>query len=60
MVRCKVDQINKTVTVSAAQIRTFGKVQWQQLNDRLTVWRDNLQHVYARLRTISHMQQSMQ
>jgi len=60
MVRCKVDQMNKTVTVSAAQMRTFGKAQWQQLHDRLSVWRDNLQQVYARLRTISQLQQNMQ
>lgn len=60
MVRCKVDQMNKSVTVSAAQIRTFGKAQWQQLHDRLSTWRDNLQQVYARLRQLSQLQQNMQ
>jgi len=59
MVRCKMDQMNQCVTVSAAKNRTFGKPQWQQLHERLNVWRDNLQQVYARLNTISQLQQTI-
>lgn len=45
LVRAKIDQLNKKVLVTSTMHRTFGKAQWQQLKDTLTLWQFNLNKV---------------
>lgn len=46
LVKAKVDQVNKKVSVTSTMHRTFGRQQWQQLRDTLTQWQANLAHVH--------------
>uniref|UniRef100_A0A673MQU0 Eukaryotic translation initiation factor 3 subunit M-like n=1 Tax=Sinocyclocheilus rhinocerous TaxID=307959 RepID=A0A673MQU0_9TELE len=53
MVYCKIDQTQRKVVVSHSTHRTFGKQQWQQLNDTLCSWKQNLATVKSSLQTLS-------
>ena len=42
LVRAKIDQLNRKVSVSSTMHRTFGKAQWSQLKETLSAWNTNL------------------
>ncbi|XP_053210650.1 eukaryotic translation initiation factor 3 subunit M-like [Panonychus citri] len=46
LLKAKVDQVNKKVSVTSTIHRTFGRQQWQQLRDTLTQWQENLAHIH--------------
>lgn len=41
VVEAKMDQLRKVVNVSRSLHRVFGQAQWKNLNDNLSVWRNN-------------------
>jgi len=45
LVRAKIDQLNQKILVSSTMHRTFGRQQWQQLKDTLSLWQMNLTKV---------------
>ena len=45
LVKAKIDQLNRKVTVTSTMHRTFGKPQWLQLKSTLTKWQEELQKV---------------
>lgn len=57
LVRARIDQGNKKVHISSTMHRTFGRAQWQQLNDLLLVWKDNLASVQENINNIAKAQE---
>lgn len=45
LVKAKIDQINRKVTVTSTMHRTFGRPQWVQLKETLLGWQQNLDKV---------------
>merc|ERR1712151_495305 len=41
----RIDQLNHEVLVKSAFQREFGKAEWKFLDDKLTQWTENLEHV---------------
>jgi len=56
LVRAKIDQINGKVLVTSTMHRTFGKQQWLQLKDTLTLWQVNLNKVQSTIGAALHAQ----
>ncbi|XP_038077764.1 eukaryotic translation initiation factor 3 subunit M-like [Patiria miniata] len=52
MVRARIDQLQKKVTINYVTLRTFGKQQWQQLREHLVDWQENLGLVQSRMENI--------
>ncbi|XP_071809336.1 eukaryotic translation initiation factor 3 subunit M-like [Asterias amurensis] len=52
MVRARIDQLQKKITINYVLLRTFGKQQWQQLREHLTNWQQNLSLVQSRMEKI--------
>ncbi|XP_022082899.1 eukaryotic translation initiation factor 3 subunit M-like [Acanthaster planci] len=52
MVRARIDQLQRKVTISYVTLRTFGKQQWQQLREHLVEWQKNLGLVQTRMENI--------
>ncbi|PRP82117.1 proteasome component region PCI domain-containing protein [Planoprotostelium fungivorum] len=42
IVEARLDQLNRTVTVTRSLHRTFGTEEWKQLSKNLSVWNDNV------------------
>ena len=51
LVRAKIDQANKVVTVSSTMHRTFTKQHWHNLQGLLTNWRTNLHNLRGQVRS---------
>ncbi|KAG2175493.1 hypothetical protein INT43_001140 [Umbelopsis isabellina] len=47
LVEAKLDQLNKTVIVYRSIYRVFGKEQWQQLDSKLSSWKNSLNDILA-------------
>jgi translation initiation factor 3 subunit M len=56
LVRARIDQGARKVHISSTMHRTFGRAQWQQLNDLLLVWKDNLATVQQNISNIAEAQ----
>lgn len=56
LVRARIDQKSQKVHISSTMHRTFGRAQWQQLNDLLVTWREQISYVQASIKTISIQQ----
>ena len=41
-IRCKIDDLARTVTIMSVTYRTYTKQHWQGLKERLEKWKDNL------------------
>ncbi|XP_070563934.1 eukaryotic translation initiation factor 3 subunit M-like isoform X2 [Ptychodera flava] len=52
MLQATIDQMQKKVIACSATYRTFGRAQWQQLRDRLELWRLNLNQVRSSLESL--------
>ena len=52
LVKAKIDQLNRKVSVTSTMHRTFGKPQWIQLKETLTSWENSLQKVKATIHTV--------
>jgi len=42
LAHAKIDQINEKIVIRSTSRRTFGKGEWEELQDRLQIWLDNL------------------
>jgi translation initiation factor 3 subunit M len=56
LVRARIDQKSRKVHISSTMHRTFGRAQWQQLNDLLITWREQLSFVQANIKNIAIQQ----
>lgn len=56
LVRARIDQNSRKVHISSTMHRTFGRAQWQQLNDLLITWREQLSTVQVGIQNISIQQ----
>mmetsp|Transcript_9855 Transcript_9855/g.13376 ORF Transcript_9855/g.13376 Transcript_9855/m.13376 type:complete len:414 (-) Transcript_9855:209-1450(-) len=45
LLEAKMDQVNAQLVISRTTHRVFGQPQWQELKDRMTTWKDNLNSV---------------
>ncbi|XP_059482358.1 eukaryotic translation initiation factor 3 subunit M [Neocloeon triangulifer] len=52
LVRARMDQSAKKVYVSSTMHRTFGRQQWQQLNDLLLSWKSNLHMIQDNMKQV--------
>nr|CAH7729179.1 unnamed protein product [Callosobruchus chinensis] len=59
LVRARMDQSSRKVSVSSTMHRTFGRAQWQQLRDLLHSWKNNLTCVQEGMKTVSVAQMEM-
>lgn len=50
------DQSAQKVHISSTMHRTFGRGQWQQLRDLLTVWKNQLTTVHDSMQTVATAQ----
>jgi translation initiation factor 3 subunit M len=53
LVRARIDQGSRKVHISSTMHRTFGRTQWQQLNDLLLTWKDNLTLIQENINNIT-------
>ncbi|CAB3363175.1 Hypothetical predicted protein [Cloeon dipterum] len=56
LVRARMDQSSKKVYVSSTMHRTFGRQQWQQLNDLLVSWKSNLLSIQDNMKEVVEAQ----
>lgn len=49
LLEAKLDQVRRIVVVTRSTHRVFGKQQWHELRQKLSVWVDNIQAVRATL-----------
>jgi len=54
------DQSAKKVYVSSTMHRTFGRQQWQQLNDLLIAWKSNLHTIQDSMKQVVIAQSEQQ
>lgn len=59
LVRARMDQWAKKVSVTSTMHRTFGRAQWQQLRDLLHSWKTNLSSVQEGMKVVTAAQLEM-
>jgi len=43
------DQLKRTVTISRSLQRTYGRTQWKQISDTVTLWKGNVKVMLSTL-----------
>lgn len=60
LVEGKLSQLNQTFLIHRAESRTFGKAEWEQIADRLDVWKQSLQGILEVVRGAKEQAQIQQ